>query len=128
MIDTTTWEISYIDGESFIRPLSRNEIHYRDLCWAKRKRESRLSYRLKKWFTGLRPVNNWLWRRDNCVNSGRIGGHNYWHEIDFARVGDPETVSARGWASMFGERKCMVTLKKPYTMALPDYTSIRRTG
>ena len=24
---------------------------------------SRLSYRLKKWFLSLRPVNNWLWRR-----------------------------------------------------------------
>jgi hypothetical protein len=32
---------------------------------AKKKRESRLSYRLKKWFLSLRPVNNYLWRRGN---------------------------------------------------------------
>ena len=32
---------------------------------AKYYRESRLSYRLKKWFVGLRPVNNWIWRRGN---------------------------------------------------------------
>jgi hypothetical protein len=36
---------------------------------AKKKRESRLSYRFKKWFIGLRPVNNYLWYR-KCTSVG----------------------------------------------------------
>jgi len=47
------------------RYVSPNEFRYMELIAARKKHESRLFYRLKKWFLGLRWVNNWLWRRGN---------------------------------------------------------------
>jgi hypothetical protein len=69
----------------------------------KLRRESRLSYRLKKWFVGLRPVNNWLWRR--CQVS-----IDYWWD-----KGNPCEFGGYLWD--WGT--------KQNTAILPDYPSIK---
>ena len=57
--------ISHSSPKSMHYRVCRNERIFSCNCRNRAKAESRLPYRLKKWFMGLRPVNNWLWRKMN---------------------------------------------------------------
>lgn len=71
-------------------------------CLLKIRHESRPLYRLKKWFLGLRWVNNWLWRRE-CET----------HKAYFADE----------WAETYYETHALHY--KGVTLQLPDYPSIK---
>jgi hypothetical protein len=114
-----------IDGGYFLPQYIIN----RAICSrAKTRRESRFSYRLKKWFLSLRWVNNWLWRRANKKLDLR-GAYKYeihrdygfpwrgeWHASSLTTCGDGSY------------RVGYQTLCPPSTFSLPDYPSIRRLG
>jgi hypothetical protein len=94
--------------------LFRRGIWHWQQIWAKYKRESRISYRLKKWFIGLRPVNNWLWRRGNKEERSY---EPFDHVSECIRSVCTENCSVA--------MRCMDHVFKKNTAILPDYPSIR---
>ena len=88
---TATFHLDWVDRAIFSRFL----------------RESRLSYRLKRWFLSLRVVNNWRWRRGCEVpkKSGYEANCKVWC-----------------WAV---EMTAKIHLGSAATFELPDYPSIK---
>lgn len=73
-------------------------------------RESQKS-KLRKWFTSLRPVNNWIWCRGNKVNVSQ-------------QCNDEVRGNLAQYLRLYGGKHKVEVAKIGSTFNLPDYTSI----
>ncbi len=99
--------------------LTRNEAIQHFNIVNMHKAHSRPLFRLKRWFLGLRPVNNWLWRRAN--KKRQQTGACRW--TGFTWVSEHTPTKEEFYYSK--EHRVLKRQKEGHTFILPDYPSIR---